>query len=214
MGRVLTILGVVLLLVGIGGSVWSIAGPLLNPMNPMFNPAAEAVQSAIAGPKAEDLCESGETIETEEGSPSRTVGGTWGRPVTIYCVDDEGNRREVTTEFVGDLFGQAFQGMPAFLGSIGLSFCFTSLIGVGVVMIIIGAIVSRRRQTNMVTVGGIPVSPSQPGAVDVTRYAQQPGKSGGDLTAKLRQLEEARAKNLISAEEYDRLRQQILDSMG
>jgi hypothetical protein len=37
--------------------------------------------------------------------------------------------------------------------------------------------------------------------------------SGGNLTDKLRQLEDARSGNLITQEEYDHLRQQILDSM-
>jgi hypothetical protein len=65
--------------------------------------------------------------------------------------------------------------------------------------------------------GGVPnvqVYRNQPGTVDASRYVQQQGKSGGDLTAKLHELEEARNKGLISAEEYDRLRQQILDTMG
>jgi hypothetical protein len=95
--------------------------------------------------------------------------------------------------------------------------CFGSLIVLGVILLVIGSLISRRRQPGMVTVGGVPgvqVYSNQPGAVDVTRYVQQQSKPGGDLTAKLRQLEEARNKGLISAEEYDRLRQQILDTMG
>ena len=218
MGRILTLLGVLVLLAGIAGSVWSFLGPMLNPMNSMFNPGADAMQAALDGPRAEDLCEPGETIETDEGQSGRTTGGTWGRSITVYCVDDEGNRRDVTNEFGGNLLGQAFTGIPAFLGGVGLSMCFTSLIAVGVVLLVIGSVITRRsRQQNMVTVGGIPgvqVYTNQPGAVDVSRYVQQQSKPGGDLTAKLRQLEEARNKGLISAEEYDRLRQQILDMMG
>jgi hypothetical protein len=217
MGRVLTVLGVLLLLVGIAGTAWSFLGPLLNPMNSMFNPAADAVQSAIDGPKAEDLCEPGETIETVEGPSSRTVGGTWGRPVTIYCVDAEGSRREVTTDFVADLFGQTLQGMPAFLGGLGLSVCFSSLLVPGIILLVIGSVISRRRQSGVVMVGGIPdtqVSSRQANVLDMTHYSRQQSSPGGDLAAKLRQLEDARAKNLISAEEYERLRQQILDSMG
>lgn len=216
MGRLLTVLGVVVLLVGIAGTAWSFLSPLLDPVNSIFNPAGDAVKAAIEGPDAEKLCEPGEKIETEEGPSSRTVGGTWGRPITVYCVDDEGNRREVTGQFAGDLFGQAFASMPAFLGGIGLSMCFSSLIVVGIILLIIGSIITRRSQPRTVMAGGIPgvqVYTNQPGAVDVTRYVQQQSKSGGDLTAKLRQLEEARNKGLISAEEYDRLRQQILDTM-
>src|SRR5690606_23032176 len=80
MGRVLTVLGVLVLLVGIAGTVWSFLSPLLDPVNSIFNPAGDAVQAALEGPDAEKLCEPGETIETEEGPSSRTVGGTWGRP--------------------------------------------------------------------------------------------------------------------------------------
>jgi hypothetical protein len=218
MGRLLTILGVLVLLAGIAGTAWAFVSPLLDPVNSIFNPAGDAVQAAIDGPKAEDLCEPGERIETEEGPSSRTVGGTWGRPVTIYCVDSEGSRREVTARFAGDLFGQAFASMPAFIGGLGLSICFSSLIVVGIVLLLIGGLLTRRsRQPGMVMVGGIPdvqVSSRQAGAVDVTRYVQQQSSPGGDLTAKLRQLEDARSKGLISADEYDRLRQQILDSMG
>jgi hypothetical protein len=219
MGRILTFLGVIVLLVGIAGSVWSFLGPFLNPTNTMFNPAADAVQAALDGPKAEDLCEPGETIETEEGSSSRTVGGTWGRPITVYCVDDEGNRREVTGDFANDLLGGALAGIPSFMGGIGLSMCFSTLIAVGVVLLVIGSLITRRsRQQNMVTLGGIPgvqmyTSTERPIANVTTRYVQA-NPSGGDLTAKLRQLEEAHNKGLISAEEYDRLRQQILDTMG
>jgi hypothetical protein len=39
------------------------------------------------------------------------------------------------------------------------------------------------------------------------------GSSGGDLTARLQQLDEARAKNLISQEEYERLRKQALEDL-
>lgn len=218
MGRMLTVLGVLVLLIGIAGTAWSFLSPLIDPVNSIFNPAGDAIQAALEGPDAEKLCEPGETIETEEGPPSRTVGGTWGHPVTIYCVDGEGNRREVTGQFAGDLFGQAFASMPAFLGGLGLSICFSSLIMVGVVLLVIGAIISRRnRQPGAVMAGGVPnvqVYRNQPGTVDASRYVQQQGKSGGDLTAKLHELEEARNKGLISAEEYDRLRQQILDTMG
>lgn len=217
MSGVLKVLGVVLLLVGIAGTIWSFINPLLDPTGSIFNPARDAIQSAVDGPKAEELCEPGERVVTEEGPPSRTVGGTWGRPVTVFCVDAEGNRREVTGEFVSDLLGQTFQGIPAFLGGLGLTMCFSSLIVVGIILLIIGMVASRRRQPGVVMVGGIPdvqTSDRSASVMDVSRYVQQTGSSGGDLAAKLRQLEDARAKGLISADEYDRLRQQILDSMG
>ena len=41
----------------------------------------------------------------------------------------------------------------------------------------------------------------------------QTGSAGTDLIARLQQLEEARSKNLITQEEYDRLRKEILDRL-
>jgi hypothetical protein len=38
--------------------------------------------------------------------------------------------------------------------------------------------------------------------------------TGGDLTDKLRQLQDAKDKGLLSQDEYDRLRQEILDNLG
>jgi hypothetical protein len=74
MGRMLTVLGVLVLLIGIAGTAWSFLSPLIDPVNSIFNPAGDAIQAALEGPDAEKLCEPGETIETEEGPPSRTVG--------------------------------------------------------------------------------------------------------------------------------------------
>ncbi len=216
MGRGLVALGVLVMLVGIAGSIFSFVTPFLDPSNTMFNPAAPAIESALEGPQAADLCEAGETIVTEEGESERGVDGSWGRPVRIFCVDDEGNRREVTANFAQDLIGQAFQGIPAFIGGLGLSVCFTSLIGVGVVFIIIGAVIGRRRAgASVVTVGGVPgaqVYTMQSGSSQFTRVPHS-SMSASDLTAKLRELESAKAQGLISDEEYERLRKQILDQM-
>lgn len=219
MGRVLTVLGVLTLLVGIAGTIFSVAGPFLNlsglPFN--FNPAQSAVDSALEGPQAEDLCEPGEQIVTEGGQSERGPTGEWRHPVRIYCVDDAGNRRDVTENFAGDLVGQAFDSLPGFLGGIGLSFCFSSLIGLGIVLMVIGLVVSRRRQPQIVTVGGgapgVQTFTVRSGTSSFTRIPHSQ-MSAEDLTGRLRQLEDARNRNLISDEEYERLRKQILDSMG
>ncbi len=216
MGRIFTFLGVIVLLAGIAGTVWSFIGARFGSANSMFNPAADVMQDAIDGPQAEDLCEPGETIETNEGQSGRTTDGTWGRTITVYCINAEGERREVTGDFANNLLGQAFASMPAFMGGLGMSMCFTSLLGVGIVMIVIGSVIKRRSQPGTVMVGGIPgvqvYTSERPVANVTTRYVQA-NPPGGDLAAKLRQLEDARAKGLISADEYDRLRQQILDLM-
>lgn len=48
----------------------------------------------------------------------------------------------------------------------------------------------------------------------VRRSSGQPAPGETTLAAKLRQIQEARDAGLISTDEYDRLRQEILDSMG
>jgi hypothetical protein len=50
--------------------------------------------------------------------------------------------------------------------------------------------------------------------IDAMKSQMQATAGGGDLTAKLHQLQEAKDKGLISSDEYDRLRQRILDDMG
>ncbi|MBZ0301863.1 MAG: hypothetical protein K8J31_19095 [Anaerolineae bacterium] len=217
MGRLLVFLGVLGIVVGIVGSVGAFAMPFLDPLNGLFNPAAGALEAVQEGPDAAKLCNPGETIVTEGGQSERGPTGDWRHPVNIFCVDAQGNRREVTGAFATDLIGQAFTGIPGFLGGIGLSFCFMSLIGLGVVMVLIGAIIGRRKQQALVAAGGMPgaqVYTVQPGASAFTRSTAPPKPAASDLTGKLRELEAARSQRLVSEDEYQRLRQQLLDRMS
>jgi hypothetical protein len=90
---------------------------------------------------------------------------------------------------------------------------------VGIILLVIGSLISRRGR--MVTVGATGLGPS-PQVQVYTMQADSPAlrtmsgdQSGdrGDLAAKLRQLEDARNRNLISDSEYEKMRKQILDSM-
>jgi hypothetical protein len=75
-------------------------------------------------------------------------------------------------------------------------------------------------QVSVVTVTGHQVDSLPPEAAEVIRQvlggfqasASQFAMSG-DLASRLRQLQEARDANLIYEDEYNRLRQQILDAM-
>jgi hypothetical protein len=49
--------------------------------------------------------------------------------------------------------------------------------------------------------------------IESLKSQMQVGVGGGDLTTKLRQLQEAKDNGLITYDEYDRLRQKILDDM-
>ena len=50
--------------------------------------------------------------------------------------------------------------------------------------------------------------------IDALKSQMQTLSGGGDLTTKLKQLQEAKDNGLISSDEYDRLRQKILDDLG
>jgi hypothetical protein len=166
----------------------------------------------MEGPQAEELCEEGEHIVQLEGAESYTPGMGYGREVTVFCEDAEGNRRDVTEAFGTNMIGQALGSVSGVLGSVGVGFCFSSLIIVGVVLLLIGSLVSRRRQPIMV--GGMPGVQVMNMPLCQTGYSRGAPVGPGDLTTKLRQLEEARNKNLISEDEYERMRKSILDSMN
>ncbi len=53
-----------------------------------------------------------------------------------------------------------------------------------------------------------------PEKVQALKSQMQASTGGGDLTTRLRQLQEAKDNGLISYDEYDRLRQKILDDVG
>ncbi len=53
-----------------------------------------------------------------------------------------------------------------------------------------------------------------PEKVQALKAQMQAAAEGGDLTTKLRQLQDAKDKGLISSDEYDRLRQKILDDIS
>ena len=214
MGRLLRLLGVLTLLVGVGGTIVSFAAPFLNLGGLFENPIADVVTSAIEGPQAEDLCEEGEDIVQIGGAETYSPSLGYGREVTIFCEDAEGNRRDVTEQFAGDMIGQGFGAIPGFLGTIGISVCFTSLIGLGLVLYIVGAIISRRQTTVITGMPGVQVMNMRPDQMGYSRGTRVDAPNAGDLTAKLRQLEEARSKNLISEDEYERMRKVILDSMS
>jgi hypothetical protein len=196
MGRVLLIIGVVLLLVGIGGAVG--ASLFMRPLALAPDPAS--------------LCQPGERL-VEEGGPSTYAPGQGNRRAArMFCVDDKGARREVTGAFVQGLIGQVF-GSLGTLGSIVVAILFSLLAALGLVLTLIGAIVSARRARRS---GSLPpgVMVVRPGSVGgATTGAAADPASGGDLADRLRQLGEARGANLISQAEHDRLRDEILRAM-
>jgi hypothetical protein len=194
----------------------------------------EGLQSnpTIIAAKNSLFCEPGERYVEDIGALISGSGTrAFGRELTIYCEDSEGQQRDVTT-----------QAVTTIIGAFGLPF------GLGLTLTLVGGIVAFAGWTRRLAGGAM-------SNVPVTVYSNTPGQgvkyttttirmndqeipaeaaevikqvmagfqasaesfqadgSNDTLVAKLRQLEEARDAGLISAIEYDRMRQQILDSM-
>lgn len=211
MGRLLLFAGVIMIVV----SVIGISASFSN----FTPPDLDSIE-----PSTENLCNEGETLVEEKGSSEFTPGQGYGSSVQYYCVNSAGVRRDVTGDFVENVFGELGGVFPALGGSV----VFLGLCGLGGLVAFIGFIVmivsgGSRNRTVAVPVGvptGVRVS-GQPvnSAADLASFLSssstaKPSASGSaDLAAKLRQLETAYQNNLISKEEYDKMRQQILDSM-
>jgi hypothetical protein len=177
----------------------------------------EAINSAVEGPSAEDLCKPGETLVEESGQSEYTPG------VRYYCEDSQGVRREVTGDFAQDLIGNISTGL---IPSVNVRVEFLALIGGGLLLLLIG-VFSGLRSKNVDVRPGVPVSDPFGGQAaswvgaqsqvqpSLAERIQQAGAASAipTLADKLRELDLARGANLISEDEYQRLRQQILDSM-
>ncbi len=223
MGRLLIILGIIALVAGIGGMTLGFLAPFQNMMGGIMN-------AAISTPDAAGYCNPGETLEQESGASVYTPGQGYGRSVQYYCVDDSGNRRNVTDQFVENLMGDVGGIFDNVSGIISSSLLMTGLTVVGIVLLILGIAVSARRRgaQAFMTPGGVVYSAGPTVRVggrtvaggvdlgDVIQQAQQlkaTQQETGSLTARLQQLEKAYEARLITREEYDRLRQQLLDSV-
>ena len=154
--------------------------------------------------------QSGETLDEETGQEEYTPLEGYRRSVQYYCVNDAGVRRNVTGNFVQDMVGQVFGG----LGSLAIPIVSSILCVPGFVLVIIGAILSRRNLQNgnirfrTYTVGNTPNRFDFP---DDPTAPVQP--TSDDPSARLMKLDAVRNAGLITEDEYARLRQEILDSM-
>jgi hypothetical protein len=145
----------------------------------------------------------------------------------MYCVNSEGQKWDVTEEFGNSMVSQVggiFDNMlPNLMGSV----IYVILIPLGVVLTIIGLIIGRRRTPAVAF--GVPGSSgvvyttstfnpqASAGSIDLNQVIQQArdtkAASGADLSTRLKRLEDARNAGLILQTEYDRTRQQILDTL-
>lgn len=215
MGKWLVILGIVLTIVGFGGMMVSIISTVQNVADPSQFDKIE-----------QQLCQPGEKLEQETGAYEYQPGGMSGRPVRYFCIDNEGQRREVTGTFVQGLFGQVTGGL---IPGLSATFLFTGLMTLGIPLVVVGIILmvmKRSRDVANLGQGQFYTMSSGQGSIPVQLRGQSVNLSPemqqffqqiaanpnprADLKTRLQQLEQARQAGLISQEEYDRLRQKIL----
>jgi hypothetical protein len=224
MRTLLFVLGLVAVILGI---TLTMTSSVMGVISGTLSSVQEAVEVAVnAEELAVQACTEDEQLVKEQGASEYTIGTGYGRSVAYYCEDADGNRRDVTGEFVSNLTDSAFGSISS---AFNLQFDFRLLLIslAGVVMMIVSRFLPRPA-----AVGGLAGMPGATvvrmggqGAMDLNEVirqaqamkAQQPPSSvsaGGDLAARLKQIEDLKAQGLISAAEYDRLRKQILDSVG
>lgn len=141
------------------------------------------------------LCKSGETIERRQYSTTDSEGTSYS--MDVFCQSATGVRREVTTRWF--LFGIVGFLAPFLIG------LFAVIFGV-----------SR----NVKNTAAQALEMAQMGGnaqyfgfdVPVSTVSGMPSQNA-TLSARLKQIEDARAAGLITSEEYDRLRQEILNDM-
>lgn len=220
------LLGVLLILVAVGLLIVMVVVPVLP--NTAQNPTIDRYLAQI-------LCRPGETVVREQYTTSRRDGT--GYSANLYCVDNENQRRDETGKwviisavafvipllvgiFVLNL-GRMRVHKVVFDGNIGGSsmpgVTFTQFSsGIGASSPIEGLEINE----GSFKFGGmeIRVDSLTPERVQTLRQQMQSvmqnGASAGNLTEKLRQLQETRDAGLISSEEYEGLRKEILDNVS
>ena len=209
MGRLLILIGIIVMIAGSFG----FAGAFLQPIEDIVssvNPEAIEAQAAA-------LCNEGETLKIEQGAESYNPSSGYGRPSYFYCIDGEGNKREVTNEFGTGLINNTTTSALSMISGAFTKMCISSF---GFVLLLVGIIMTVRKrgktvQTFQYTTGSLNPSPIQ-GNPSVQWNVQSSQKSpleSTNLADRLQKLEDARSANLISQEEYDRLRQNILNKL-
>ncbi len=212
MGKWMLLLGIVLIIVAIVALVMGLSN----------SPQTTAISQAL-------VCETGEKYAEELGMNVYDGSRSLGREFSAYCEGD-GSRREVTPQAF--LVKAGMFAVPFVLGLL--------LFLAGIFTMVWRGTRSAMRQVISATATGNPVVVTRSGqpvsrvivngkAVDAMppeinqmlkgffdeSLQPQSGspQTPNNLTDRLRQLQEAYDARLISKDEYDRVRQQILDSM-
>ncbi len=184
-------------------------GFIVFPVIPQFanSPVFDSVLGAV-------LCQPNETLVREQYS--QTFGSEQNFSMNAYCQDAKGNRTDVTGKWTE-------------IGVVGFIVLF--LLGM---YITTGTLPEnqKRKRTPDDSDKAFRITPEQiseyrqksraqhasaDGSVRVVAngsFSLDPSSNKGDFSDKLRQIQKAHDNGLISTEEYERLRQEILDNMG
>ena len=155
--------------------------------------------------KPESLCKSGEKLVTPQ--PRNTL-ATPGQDIKITglfaCVDDAGHQRDITADVMQNAFGQIANVLPSWATT---SIVALFLFCLGLPVFLLGLVLFLFGQPSPPVPIGLAASPAP------SRVTQPTNNPSGSFTDQLRELEKAHNEGLITQDEYDRLRQQILDQM-
>lgn len=170
------------------------------------------------------VCDSGEKYVEVLGSVVRDGTRTLGREFSAFCEGD-GTRREVTPQAFAvkaAMFVVPFLlGLFLFLIAIFRITTRATRAFIGRAVTTNAVVATRPGQSvSRITINGQEVDQMPPevdqllkGMFGESFVAQNGGQNRASLTDRLRQLQEARDAGLISKDEYERVRQQILDSL-
>jgi|FLYN01.1.fsa_nt_gi hypothetical protein len=215
MSKLGCLLGIVLIVVGFAALFFFSVVP----------PEVRAGNASIAGLQNALFCNPNEQyVEVLGGYVTNSFGRNAGRSFSAFCEDAEGQQRDVT--------GRTFAIMG---GAFAVPFLLGLLLAVGALVAMVnrgskraGAVPAsgfqpgeRFTHASVITVNGQQVDSLPPEAAEVLQQvmsgfqatASQLASQQNDLPGKLRQLQEARDAGLITEDEYNRVRQQILDKM-
>lgn len=173
-------------------SFFALCGIIVIPVLPPFEESTE-----IDGYLTPLLCQPEETIERDQYSERARGGGT-SYSMDVYCIDKDGDRRNET-------------GRWALLGGGGFTIPFL----IGLFVLIAGTNRSARNSAPTLMTTGTPVNFGTPSNYGTSAsFGSSPAPSAGrTLSERLKQIDDARNQGLITADEYDRLRKEILDEM-
>ncbi len=208
MRALLIVLGIFVLIGGLCVTVLSGFAPLFGVATDALNAMTNMLGDTAA--LEERFCNAGERVVVDQPDRGFTATSPDNVEGLIFCEDSSGKRRDVSAEFFNDFTSRLEQSIPERLQNGEISFapnplaCALPLVGLG---LILGGIFMRGNNNRpTVVTTGTGFAPPAP------RPAAPQAPVGSDLARQLEQLDVARSKGLITGEEYERKRQQLLEN--